>query len=72
MSIQKIPYGSHEEWLAIRNGYIGGSDAGAIVGMNPYSSPFSVWAEKTGNVPGFEGNVTTQVGASVPMGLRKH
>jgi len=63
MSIQKIPYGSHEEWLEIRRHYIGGSDAGAIVGLNPYSSPFSVWAEKTGNVPGFEGNTITQVGS---------
>lgn len=61
--IKKIPYGSREEWLEIRKGYIGGSDAGAIVGLNPYSSPFAVWAEKTGNVPAFEGNTITQVGS---------
>ena len=60
--LQMIPYGSHEEWLQIRRGYIGGSDAGAIVGMNPYSSAFSVWAEKTGKLPEFEGNVATRVG----------
>lgn len=57
-----IPYGSHEEWLGIRRQYIGGSDAGAIIGMNPFSSAFSVWAEKTGKVPEFEGNVRTKVG----------
>lgn len=57
-----IPYGTHEEWLQIRKGYIGGSDAGAIIGMNPYSSAFSVWAEKTGKVPEFEGNTSTRVG----------
>ena len=30
----------HDEWLAIRSKYIGGSDAGAVVGMNPYKSRF--------------------------------
>lgn len=57
-----IPYGSREEWLKVRKGYIGGSDAGAIVGMNPYASAFSVWAEKTGKVPEFEGNISTRTG----------
>ena len=60
--LQMIPYGSHEEWLEIRRDYIGGSDAGAIIGVNPYSNAFSVWAEKTGKVPEFEGNTATKVG----------
>lgn len=60
--VQLVPYENHEEWLKIRRGYIGGSDAGAIVGLNPYSSAFSVWAEKTGQTPEFEGNVSTRVG----------
>lgn len=60
--LKMIPYGSHEEWLKIRKGYIGGSDAGAIIGLNPYNSAFSVWAEKTGSVPEFEGNIRTRVG----------
>ena len=42
--------------------YIGGSDAGAIIGLNPYNSAFSVWAEKTGQTPEFEGNISTRVG----------
>ena len=61
--LSMIPYGSHEEWLKIRKGYIGGSDAGAIIGMNPYASAFSVWAEKTGKVPEFDGNISTRTGA---------
>ena len=61
--ITEIKYSSHEEWLELRKGFIGGSDAGAVMGMNPYSSPFAVWAEKTGKVEGFAGNLTTQVGA---------
>lgn len=52
----------HDEWLKIRRGYIGGSDAGAIIGMNPYASAFSVWAEKTGKVPEFQGNISTRTG----------
>lgn len=63
MAIREITYGSHEEWLELRKGFIGGSDAGAVMGMNPYSSPFAVWAEKTGRVEGFAGNLTTTVGA---------
>ena len=62
MAIREIPYSSHEEWLELRKGFIGGSDAGAVMGMNPYSSPFAVWAEKTGKIKGFAGNLTTMVG----------
>lgn len=61
--LQLIPYANHDEWLQIRKQYIGGSDTGGILGMNPYSSAYSVWAEKTGKTQGFEGNVTTKVGS---------
>lgn len=53
---------SHEEWLERRRGTIGGSDAAAVVGLNPFSSPYALWAEKTGRVPGFAGNLATEVG----------
>lgn len=39
---------THQEWLDLRRKGIGGSDIGAILGYNKYSSAFSVWAEKTG------------------------
>ena len=61
--IRKIPFSNHEEWLQIRRGFIGGSDAGAVVGLDEYKSPYSLWAEKTGRIPPFEGNITTKVGA---------
>lgn len=61
--INNIRYKDHEEWLSLRRDYIGGSEAGAIVGMNPYKSAYSLWAEKTGKIPEFEGNITTKVGA---------
>lgn len=61
--IQRFKTNNREEWKALRKKYIGGSDAAAIVGMNSFSSPFSVWAEKTGQVPEFEGNLRTEVGS---------
>ena len=38
---------SRAEWLAARKAGIGGSDAAAIIGLNPFSSPLTVWADKT-------------------------
>ncbi len=38
----------HEKWLQVRNQGIGGSDAGVILGLNPYKSLLSLWLEKTG------------------------
>lgn len=60
--IQKIKTASQDEWKALRRGYIGGSDAAAVVGLNHFTSPWSLWAEKTGAVPGFDGNLATEVG----------
>lgn len=37
-----------EDWLAVRKGGIGSSDAGAAVGLNPYKSQLELWLEKTG------------------------
>lgn len=41
-------YNSREEWLAARQSYIGGSDAGCIVGMNPFQNNVELWELKTG------------------------
>ena len=53
---------SHEEWLEHRRNTIGGSDASAILGMNAYSSPYSVWAEKLGKLPPKEDNEAMRIG----------
>lgn len=42
---------SHEEWLAERKKGIGGSDASAILGLNPWATPYTLWADKTGRLP---------------------
>ena len=39
-----------EAWLAARRGGIGGSDIGAILGVNPWKTPMEVWREKRGEV----------------------
>lgn len=62
MSITKVKTASREEWLKLRSQYIGGSDAAAVVGLNPFSSPYALWAEKTGQIPCFSGNLATEVG----------
>lgn len=41
---------SRDEWLAARKHYIGGSDASAVLGMNPYKTNLELWQEKTGIV----------------------
>ena len=38
---------SNEEWLRLRKSGIGGSDAGVICGVNPYSSAMKVFQDKT-------------------------
>ena len=39
---------THAEWLQERKNGIGASDAGAIIGVNPWKSNVELWAEKTG------------------------
>lgn len=41
-------YATREEWLEARKSFIGGSDASAIMGMNPYKTNVELWLEKTG------------------------
>ena len=36
------------DWLELRRSGIGGSDAAAIIGLNPYRSEIDVWMDKTG------------------------
>ena len=52
----------HEEWLEYRQKSIGGSDASAILGMNTYCSPYTVWADKLGKLPPKEDNEAMRLG----------
>ena len=51
-----------EAWLHRRKSSIGGSDASSIIGLNAYSSPYSVWAAKTSRLPGKEDNEAMRLG----------
>lgn len=47
--ITRIRFDSMEEWLVNRKG-IGGSDASAILGLNPYKTNQELWMEKKGQM----------------------
>lgn len=53
---------SHEEWLEARKQGIGGSDAGAIMGVHPYKGMFGVWADKKGYGEAVEDNEAMRQG----------
>ncbi|WP_321872992.1 YqaJ viral recombinase family nuclease [Burkholderia ubonensis] len=53
---------SRDDWLSVRRTGIGGSDAAATVGLNPYTSALELWMEKTGradSLPHADPNDTT-------------
>lgn len=51
-----------EQWLEIRKQGIGGSEAGAICGLNPFSTPFTVYGEKLGILPPKEETEAMRIG----------
>ena len=62
--IHKTPIADmdREQWLEERKKTIGGSEIGAILGLNPWQSAYSLWAERTGRIPAFDGNLQTKLG----------
>ena len=59
--VEIIHYADTEEWEDIRGNGIGGSDAGAIIGVNPYKSIIDVYIDKTQGSD-FKGNKYTHWG----------
>ena len=59
-----------EKWLKLRTTGIGGSDVGAIIGLNKYASPLTVYLSKK-NVEGFKGNAATEWGHILEDPIRK-
>lgn len=47
---------SHEEWLKAREEGIGASEVSAIIGINPWETPYSLWLKKTHQIPPTEEN----------------
>lgn len=56
---------TREEWLALRNNGIGGSDSAVVAGLNKYKSPFTLFLEKTGQIDADDVYVTDEEGAFV-------
>lgn len=52
----------HEEWLQERQKGIGGSDAAAIAGLNPWRSPIAVYLDKTGRAEPMMDNERMRIG----------
>lgn len=51
IKVLNIQKSSRDKWLAARRKGIGGSDAAAILGLNDWSSPYEVYADKLGLLP---------------------
>ncbi|MFR4400922.1 MAG: YqaJ viral recombinase family protein, partial [Peptococcus niger] len=56
---------SQEEWLEQRKKGIGGSDAGAICGLNPWKSAVEVYLDKLGELPPVEDNERMRMGVTL-------
>lgn len=52
----------HSEWLKWRKKGIGGSDAAAIAGLNPWKSPIAVYLDKIGETEPIEDNERMRIG----------
>lgn len=48
-------------WLKLRTFGLGGSDIGAALGINPYTSPLKLWLQKTGQIPADDLSTKEQV-----------
>lgn len=58
-------------WLDLRMIGIGGSDAGAIVGLNPHKSQIDVWLDKTGKSKDLPDNEAMRVGRDLEQYVAK-
>ena len=47
MAVKRIFLSNRQEWLKARSGRIGGSDASAVIGLNPYLNNVDLWRIKT-------------------------
>lgn len=59
--VKIIEYSDNEEWENIRGNRIGGSDSGAVIGVNPYKTAIDVYIDKTEGSD-FKGNKYTHWG----------
>ncbi len=53
---------SRDEWLKMRKSYLGASDAPAVMGVSPWTTPFQLWQDKLGLSKPREDNYNMQRG----------
>lgn len=72
MAISLIKYKDREEWLALRRQLgIGGSEAATVAGLNPFSSPLTLYMQKTGAIPETESSEATWLGTVLEEHIAK-
>ncbi len=49
-------------WKRARENSIGASEVAAVLGLNPYKSAYTLWAEKTGRIAPMVNNIATRCG----------
>lgn len=64
INIERIPTAamSREAWLEERRKALGGSDMGAVLGLNQYRSAVTVWADKLGMIADQEDSEAMRIG----------
>lgn len=62
---------SHDKWIDHRYESIGASDAGAVLGINPYKSPVDVYIEKVTRTNDFEDNFNMWLGREIEPLIKK-
>ena len=63
--IQKIYYNGHEEWLQLRKRGIGGSEAGVIMGVSKFATPYTLFMDKVGRALPKEENMAMKIGTNL-------
>lgn len=58
-----------EDWLAWRRQGVGASDVAAILGLSPWASPFSVWADKVGLLGDEEASEVMEAGQWLELAI---
>lgn len=72
MAISLIKYKDREEWLALRRQLgIGGSEAATVAGLNPFSSPLTLYMQKTGALPENESSEALWLGTVLEEHIAK-
>ena len=69
---KELVFNNKEEWLKLRELFVGGSEIGAILGLSKYSTPYQVWESKTGRAAEFVENNAILRGRFLEDGIAKY